>query len=844
MSTDIGNDTTAATATGAEQLLVGRRALVVDDSGAACAILRGILERDGMQVDTASEGGIAISLVTEQPDRFDVILMDLVMEGVGGLDAIGQIHPMLQPGLCPIVAMSATVTPEVEAQCVSLGAYQRVLKKPFRAAEVLACVRDVLADAGNSVGKSAAMLQAPNVPHLVNGIDIDGAIERCGGDLSLLRSLVRQLGDNLPGIFQQIRQALAAADMGAFLARLHKLRGEVLNLGMAIVAGKIAEAEAGGVEPSAARIDLIEADLDRAISQLRGAPQLQAQGSVFSFDGIGEQVFISMVQALAQFNLCALDYLPASGRVLPARYSASTDAAFRQLVEALDFTGARALLLPPDDVTGDQKQASEPMFLIVDDDPGSVRVLAGALKGMGEIRFALSGEAGLAIAAQITPDVVITDVHMGQMSGIELCRAIKGLPGYAEVPVIVSSADAKIATEVKALTAGAVDFIEKPFRAARIIVRVNTQLQIRKRNQQIRQLLLTQFISSAPTDITCDLAGRLLAVGPGLADLLGSPQRIQPGMFLVELFVRDSRSAVLDALRWVALPGNNMETILVSLQAASGASLPVKLRLRLLNGEQGTQIWISLDDMRDQLQLERTQLEHKKRQALSSITSGIAHEFNNLLAIVIGNLDNAIEAPDDRTHLAKRLRAAQAAAMRAAGISRALRDAAQRTARPGGLPVPLKDLIGGVWPLLEKAVPRGIRLFLDTGEIVAWVRLDPEGLKSALFALLDNAADAMPEGGEVVVRAVGEYNNALPENDPGHLTARIEVCDKGEGMSVEVRDRMFDPFFTTRMPEHVGLGLVDVTNFLSSHGGSVDVHSVQGAGTTVALSFPAANPNY
>lgn len=122
MSNDTDNDTTAAAATAAGQLLTGRRALVVDDSGAACAILRGILEREGMQVDTTGEGGIAISLVREQPDRFDVILMDLVMEGVSGLDAIGQIRPLLQPGLCPIVAMSATVTSEVEAQCVSLGA--------------------------------------------------------------------------------------------------------------------------------------------------------------------------------------------------------------------------------------------------------------------------------------------------------------------------------------------------------------------------------------------------------------------------------------------------------------------------------------------------------------------------------------------------------------------------------------------------------------------------------------------------------------------------------------------------------------------------------------------------
>ena len=125
--------------------LAGRRILVVDDSQTACAILRAMLERAGASVETLTDGGAAVALFRRDPEAFDVLLMDLVMEGVDGFAAISQIVALRRDGRPPIVAMSATVEPGIVARCVALGAHGRLLRKPYRAAEVVDCLAEAMA---------------------------------------------------------------------------------------------------------------------------------------------------------------------------------------------------------------------------------------------------------------------------------------------------------------------------------------------------------------------------------------------------------------------------------------------------------------------------------------------------------------------------------------------------------------------------------------------------------------------------------------------------------------------------------------------------------------------------
>jgi signal transduction histidine kinase len=135
----------------------------------------------------------------------------------------------------------------------------------------------------------------------------------------------------------------------------------------------------------------------------------------------------------------------------------------------------------------------------------------------------------------------------------------------------------------------------------------------------------------------------------------------------------------------------------------------------------------------------------------------------------------------------------------------------------------LTDLAAFITPECSK---KGVSLDLDlAGPDTAWV--DGFQLKQAVLNLVLNALQATPAGGHVVVRAGG---------DPRRLV--VEVSDDGEGMSPETRERAFTPFFTTR-EEGTGLGLALVRRIVEQHGGSVDISSTPGEGTTVTLVFPA-----
>jgi signal transduction histidine kinase len=224
----------------------------------------------------------------------------------------------------------------------------------------------------------------------------------------------------------------------------------------------------------------------------------------------------------------------------------------------------------------------------------------------------------------------------------------------------------------------------------------------------------------------------------------------------------------------------------------------------------------------------------EKARAVGAMAGGIANEFNNLLAIVLGKtqlmLTRAPEGP-----LREGLAAVEEAAWRAADIVRRLQGFAATTMDDGTGPVDLAAVVQdavaltrGLWK--DEAEARGAPIEVVTDvERVPPVEGQAAALREAVMNLILNAVDAMPRGGRLglTVRRV----------DTG---VELQVSDAGEGMLEDVRRRIFDPFFTTRAPHRTGLGLSVVHGVVNRHRGSVRVRSEHGGGTTVTLWFPAA----
>jgi signal transduction histidine kinase/ActR/RegA family two-component response regulator len=222
-------------------------------------------------------------------------------------------------------------------------------------------------------------------------------------------------------------------------------------------------------------------------------------------------------------------------------------------------------------------------------------------------------------------------------------------------------------------------------------------------------------------------------------------------------------------------------------------------------------------------------IQAEKARALADVAGGIAHEFNNLLAIILGKTQLALERTDSNG-VREDLTVVEETAWRAADTVRRLLAFVATRGDEGMCPVDLNALVQDVvtftralWK--DDAEAHGIKIeaVMDLAEAVMVHGIATE-LREALTNIILNAIDAMPRGGRIAIRT--RRRDRMVE---------LSVSDTGEGMPPDVQSRIFDPFFTTRSPQRAGLGLSVVHGIVGRHHGRIDVHSEEGQGTTVTL---------
>jgi signal transduction histidine kinase/ActR/RegA family two-component response regulator len=229
----------------------------------------------------------------------------------------------------------------------------------------------------------------------------------------------------------------------------------------------------------------------------------------------------------------------------------------------------------------------------------------------------------------------------------------------------------------------------------------------------------------------------------------------------------------------------------------------------------------------------------QKMEALGQLTGGLAHDFNNHLGIIIGNLDLLGEETRDDPERKELIEDALSAALNGADLTRRLLAFARRQPlRPARIVI--NELIGEITKLLRRTLSERIEIRLNFDPSIPPVLADPAQLESAIANLANNARDAMPEGGRLTittgVRYLDEdYAAEHSEVTPGPYVL-IEVSDTGSGMAPDTIIRVFEPFFTTKGPgKGTGLGLSMVFGFMRQSGGHINVYSELGRGTTFRL---------
>ena len=234
----------------------------------------------------------------------------------------------------------------------------------------------------------------------------------------------------------------------------------------------------------------------------------------------------------------------------------------------------------------------------------------------------------------------------------------------------------------------------------------------------------------------------------------------------------------------------------------------------------------------------------QKMESIGQLTGGIAHDFNNMLAIVIGSLDIArrrladgniprVEACIDN--------AAEGARRAATLTARLLAFSRQQPLEPQALDA--NKLVSGMSEMLRRAIGDHIRVETVLSGGLWHSFADAAQLENAIVNLAVNARDAMPDGGRLTIETGNadlddRYARAHAEVSPGQYVL-ISITDTGTGMSDEVKERAFDPFYTTKgVGKGTGLGLSQVFGYVKQSGGHVKIYSEVDQGTTIKLYLP------
>lgn len=496
-------------------------------------------------------------------------------------------------------------------------------------------------------------------------------------------------------------------------------------------------------------------------------------------------------------------------------------------------------------------------LLLIDDEPDILRVLSRSLRADGyEVLTAQNGEEGLAVFQKERPAIVITDIKMPGIDGIEVLKTIKTVDADAEVIMVTGHGD--IDNAIESIKYGASDFINKPIRdealslalnraEEKIRIRlqlkeytVNLEKKVEEATRELRRKtsFMAKLIRSSNDGIVAtDDRFTVVLYNPGAERIFGYPAKEVVEKMAVGSIVPEE---ILDGLRREpnsADPDAELPWQETTIPVKDGSRIPVRFAGTLLHEkEQVVGSVLFFQDLREIKRLEKELLHAERLAAVGQTVAGLAHGIKNILHGLKGGsylVDIGIEN-DKPDKLKTGWEMIQRNIGRTADLVMDLlsyakeREPEYETCRPN-------DIVEDVGSLVaEKAEENGVSMVMDLDPQVGETVMDPRTVHTVLLNLASNAVDAC-----IFDENTGkQWQVRLSTARTGDGGIRFAVSDNGSGMTEEVREKLFTSFFSTKGHRGTGLGLLVTRKLVEEHGGSIDVESTPGKGTTFTVRLP------
>jgi PAS domain S-box-containing protein len=355
------------------------------------------------------------------------------------------------------------------------------------------------------------------------------------------------------------------------------------------------------------------------------------------------------------------------------------------------------------------------------------------------------------------------------------------------------------------------------------------------------------LLEAAPDAVVgVDPDGRIVLVN-GQAERLFGYQRSELLGQLVEILVPDAVKELHPGHRgrYFAHPGTRPMGAGLNLvgQRRDGSEFPAEISLSALETEDGVIVSAAIRDVSDRkrIEAEREQLQARQSdrlEILGQLAGGVAHDFNNILALILSYGRFVAKEVADNPSLSEDVNEILAAAERAATLTRQLLIFGRReVVHPEVLD--LNEVVQSMEKLLRRTIGEHIQLRTEFAADLPPILADPGQIEQVVLNLSVNARDAMPGGGLLLFRTELVVEDHPGDGQPDRPEVRLTVSDTGTGMPPEVRTRVFEPFFTTKPKgQGTGLGLATVYSIVGQAGGRIELYSEEEKGTVFRISFP------